>query len=116
MTALFTLGTEVKSDEDIVDRSKKMENDENLVLKRYEFKLDIQRREVTRYRTIFLFFLSTLTAVPSIVLFILIQIMDQINIILAKNYLFKGLFSLNYFKNISNFRSEYYRKFIVKYL
>ena len=111
--ALFTVGEGNIFDEDIADRSQSKKNDENLFLKRYKFKLGFQMREITRYRTIFLTFLTTLTSVPSLVLFIFIVIMERVNLMLAKNHLFKGLFSLNYFKNISNFRSEYMRRFSV---
>ena len=111
--ALFNVGKESIRNEDIFDRSKSLENDENLVLKRYEFKLDYQRREFTRYRTNFTYFITTLTSIPSLVLFILIIIMEKVNVTLAKNHLFKGLFSLKYFNNISNFQSEYLKRFSV---
>ena len=100
-------------DEDIFDRSKSLKNDENLVLKRYEFKIDYETLETTRYRTNFTYFITTLTSVPSVLLFILIIVMEKVNVILAKNHLFKGLFSLKYFKNISSFRSEYLKRFSV---
>ena len=111
--ALFNVIDEKIYDEDILDRSIIMENDENLILKRYQFKLDFQTKEISRYRTVFLTFLTTLTSIPSTVLIILILIMEKVNVTLAKNHLFKGLFSLNYFKNISSFRSEYLRKYCV---
>ena len=111
--ALFNVIDEKIYDEDILDRSIIMENDENLILKRYQIKLDFQTKEISRYRTVFLTFLTTLTSIPSTVLIILILIMEKVNVTLAKNHLFKGLFSLNYFKNISSFRSEYLRKYCV---
>ena len=111
--ALFTVGQENIINEEIFDRSKSWIDDKNLFLKRYEFKIGFQRREVTRYRTVFLFFISTVTSVPSLVLFILILIMEKVNVMLAKNHLFKGLFSLKYFKNIQNFQNEYLSRFSV---
>ena len=39
--------------------------------------------------------------------------MEKVNVTLAKNHLFKGLFSLKYFNNISNFQSEYLKRFSV---
>ena len=111
--AFFTIGKESIKDEDIFDRSKSLKNDENLVLKRYEFKIDYETLETTRYRTNFTYFITTLTSVPSVLLFILIIVMEKVNVILAKNHLFKGLFSLKYFKNISSFRSEYLKRFSV---
>ena len=111
--ALFIVSQENKNDLNIQNRSISLLNDENLFFKIYEFHLDFQRREITRYRDTILVFITTLTSVPSLILFILMIIMEKVNVILAKNHLFKGLFSLKYFKNISSFRSEYLKRFSV---
>ena len=39
--------------------------------------------------------------------------MLKVNVMLAKNHLFKFLFSLNTFKNVSNFKSEFIKRYIV---
>ena len=43
----------------------------------------------------------------SVILLFLVIIMSEVNKSLAKNHLFKGLFSLNTFKNISRFRDDF---------
>ena len=114
--ALFIVSQENKNDLNVQDRSISLLNDENLYFKSYEFHLDFQNMEITRFRNTFLVFITTLTSVPSLILFILMIIMEKVNVILAKNHLFKGLFSLHTFKNVANFRSQYIKKYIVRIL
>ena len=105
--ATFIVGGEKVITEEINDRSKELIGDRNLLFKRYRIKLFSNRRELTRYRTSFSTFLSGLTSMSSITLLFLVIIMSEVNQSLAKNHLFKGLFSLNTFKNISRFRDDF---------
>ena len=105
--ATFIVGGEKVITEEIYDRSKELIGDRNLLFKRYRIKLTSNRRELTRYRTSFSTFLSGLTSMSSITLLFLVIIMSEVNQSLAKNHLFKGLFSLNTFKNISRFRDDF---------
>ena len=105
--ATFLLTNEKISEEIIDDRTIQLDRDENLYFKKYRFKLSPQLRQVSRFRTSFISFITNITAFTSLVLFIFMLIMQNINKSLAKNHLFKGLFSLNTFKNVEKFREDY---------
>ena len=109
--AIFSVGGEKIKNEDVFDRSIKMENDENLIFKRYIFRLSSQRREVSRYRTNFFDFLASMTALTAFVLFFLTVLMQQINDALSKKYIFKVLFSLKSFDNVLSFRNEFFQNY-----
>ena len=105
--AIFFIGQETIMNNDVFDRSISLLNDENLIFKRYRFRLSSQRREINRYRTNIFDFLANISAFTAFVLFILTIIMNHLNDILAKNYIFRVLFSLKSFENILKFKHNF---------
>lgn len=105
--AVFIVSRETIMNEDVFVYSISALNDENLIFKRYRFRLSSQRREINRYRTNIFDFLANISAFTAFVLFILTIIMNHLNDILAKNYIFRVLFSLKSFENILKFKHNF---------
>ena len=105
--AVFIVSRETIMNEDVFDRSINTLNDENLIFKRYRFRLSSQRREIFRYRTNIFDFLANISSFTAFVLLLLTLLMNQVNNIFAKNYIFKVLFSLKSIENILKFKHDF---------
>ena len=105
--AEFFISKETIINEDVFDRSISTANDENLIFKRYRFRLSSQRREIYRYRTNIYDFLANISAFTAFILLFLTLLMNSINDMFAKKYLFRLLFSFKNFENILKFKHDF---------
>ena len=92
--AVFIVSRETIMNEDVFDRSINTLNDENLIFKRYRFRLSSQRREIYRYRTNIYDFLANISAFTAFILLFLTLLMNSINLNFLKELTIKNIISL----------------------